>query len=158
LTGKYWYVLWPFGTFYTHLRYFMTIWYILCSIGTFFPVLVSCNKKNLATLTGRKIFAPFIYLQCHFRVLNSIYFVIVRIWGNWEIVLNINLYISSTYCILFYIRPLYRLEQNQAKSLESRNCPLFDYLNPYRLNVCYKWHQGQIRKSVRSLVIESAHL
>jgi hypothetical protein len=30
------YVLWPFG--------------ILCSFGTFFPVLVSCTKKNLATL------------------------------------------------------------------------------------------------------------
>jgi hypothetical protein len=28
----------------------MTIWYILCSLVTFFPVLVSCNKKNLATL------------------------------------------------------------------------------------------------------------
>jgi hypothetical protein len=32
------------------LRYFMTIWYTLYSFGTFFPVLVSCNKKNLATL------------------------------------------------------------------------------------------------------------
>jgi hypothetical protein len=28
----------------------MTIWYNLCSFGTFFPVLVSCTKKNLATL------------------------------------------------------------------------------------------------------------
>jgi hypothetical protein len=28
----------------------MTIRYILCSFGTFFPVLVSCTKKNLATL------------------------------------------------------------------------------------------------------------
>jgi hypothetical protein len=28
----------------------MTIWYILCSFGPFFPVLVSCTKKNLATL------------------------------------------------------------------------------------------------------------
>jgi hypothetical protein len=43
--------------FYGHLEYFvnildffMTIWYILCSFGTFFPVLVSCTKKNLATL------------------------------------------------------------------------------------------------------------
>jgi hypothetical protein len=28
----------------------MTIWYILCSFGAFCPVLVSCTKKNLATL------------------------------------------------------------------------------------------------------------
>jgi hypothetical protein len=28
----------------------MTIWYILYPFGTFFPVLVSCTKKNLATL------------------------------------------------------------------------------------------------------------
>jgi hypothetical protein len=44
--------------FYGHLEYFMKIWdilhitirYILHSFGTFFPVLVSCTKKNLATL------------------------------------------------------------------------------------------------------------
>jgi hypothetical protein len=35
----------------------MTIWYIFCSFGTFFPVLVSCTKKNLATLVGPKIVA-----------------------------------------------------------------------------------------------------
>jgi hypothetical protein len=28
----------------------MAVWYISCSFGTFFPVLVSCTKKNLATL------------------------------------------------------------------------------------------------------------
>jgi hypothetical protein len=28
----------------------MTIWYSLHSFGTFSPVLVSCTKKNLATL------------------------------------------------------------------------------------------------------------
>jgi hypothetical protein len=33
-----------------HLGYFMTVGYILCSLGTFFPELVSCAKKNLATL------------------------------------------------------------------------------------------------------------
>jgi hypothetical protein len=32
------------------LVHFVFIWYILCSFGTFFPVLVSCTKKNLATL------------------------------------------------------------------------------------------------------------
>jgi hypothetical protein len=32
----------------------MTIWYILCSFGTFLPVLVSCTKKNLATLLPTK--------------------------------------------------------------------------------------------------------
>jgi hypothetical protein len=49
--------------FYDHLEYnvnilefFMTIWYILCSFGTLFPVLVSCTKKNLATLVYMTIF------------------------------------------------------------------------------------------------------
>jgi hypothetical protein len=45
-----WDILSPFAIFYDHLGYFMTIWYNLCSFGTFFPVLVSCTKKNLATL------------------------------------------------------------------------------------------------------------
>jgi hypothetical protein len=35
----------------------MTIWYILCLLGTFFPVLVSCVKKNPATLIRAK-FSP----------------------------------------------------------------------------------------------------
>jgi hypothetical protein len=48
--GKNGYILWPFGIFYGHLGYFMTIWYILCSFGTFVPVLVSWTNKNLATL------------------------------------------------------------------------------------------------------------
>jgi hypothetical protein len=39
-----WYILHPFGIFYDHLVHFVIIWYI-------FPVLVSCTKKNLATLT-----------------------------------------------------------------------------------------------------------
>jgi hypothetical protein len=43
-------MLWLLGIFYRHLGYFITLWYILCSSGTFFPVLVSCTKKNLATL------------------------------------------------------------------------------------------------------------
>jgi hypothetical protein len=46
---------WPFGIFYGHLRYFITIWCILCSFGTFFPVLVSCTKKNLATLSSETL-------------------------------------------------------------------------------------------------------
>jgi hypothetical protein len=40
--GKFWnayikwgYILLPFGIFYRHLEYFMTIRYILCSFGTF---------------------------------------------------------------------------------------------------------------------------
>jgi hypothetical protein len=48
--GKCWYILWSFGIVYGHLRCFVSIGYILCSFGTFFPVLVSCTKKNLATL------------------------------------------------------------------------------------------------------------
>jgi hypothetical protein len=46
------------GPFYAHLVYFTALGYILwlfhtCnlwSFGTLFPVLVSCTKKNLATL------------------------------------------------------------------------------------------------------------
>jgi hypothetical protein len=45
----------PFGIFYGHSGYFMTIWYILCPFGTYFPVLVSSIVKNLATLRGTKI-------------------------------------------------------------------------------------------------------
>jgi hypothetical protein len=37
---------------YGHLGYFMTPWYVLCLFGAVFPVLVSCTKKNLATLGG----------------------------------------------------------------------------------------------------------
>jgi hypothetical protein len=43
-----WYILLPFGIVYGHLVYFLVIWYI-------FPVLVRCNKKNLATLTQTEI-------------------------------------------------------------------------------------------------------
>jgi hypothetical protein len=40
------------GTLYTYiyLVYFVAIWYILWSFGTLSPILVSCTKKNLATL------------------------------------------------------------------------------------------------------------
>jgi hypothetical protein len=44
---KYFLDIW---NFYGHLEYFETIWYILFSFGTFFHILVSCTKKNLATL------------------------------------------------------------------------------------------------------------
>jgi hypothetical protein len=47
---KSWHNYWPFGLFYGHWKYFMAIWYILWSFGIFVPVLVSCTKKNLATL------------------------------------------------------------------------------------------------------------
>jgi hypothetical protein len=48
------------GKFYGHLVYFTNIWYVyfvliwyICwSFGIFFPVLVCCNKKNLAALVG----------------------------------------------------------------------------------------------------------
>jgi hypothetical protein len=39
-----WNILWIFGIFCDHLLDIVLIWYI-------FPVLVSCTKKNLATLT-----------------------------------------------------------------------------------------------------------
>jgi hypothetical protein len=65
--GKCLYILWPFGIFYRHLGYFMTIWYILCSFGTFFPVLVSCTDENLATLMNTfflRCQAYLVYLLC----------------------------------------------------------------------------------------------
>jgi hypothetical protein len=49
------YILWPFGIFYRHLGYFMTIWYFSCSFGTFFPVWVIFTQKNLATLRRSSI-------------------------------------------------------------------------------------------------------
>jgi hypothetical protein len=51
--GKCLYISWPFGIFYGHCGFFMTIWYIGCSFGALFPVLVSCTKKNLATLVAK---------------------------------------------------------------------------------------------------------
>jgi hypothetical protein len=41
----------------------MTIWYILCLFGTFFHVLVSCTKKNLATLIEIKRFGACLQSQ-----------------------------------------------------------------------------------------------
>jgi hypothetical protein len=35
--GKFWYILWPFGLFYGHGKYFMAIWCILWSFGIFSP-------------------------------------------------------------------------------------------------------------------------
>jgi hypothetical protein len=45
-----WNILWI-------VEIFLTIWRILSSFGAFFPVLVSCTKKNLATLvnTGMRV-------------------------------------------------------------------------------------------------------
>jgi hypothetical protein len=64
-----------FGIFYNHLA-------LLCSFGTFLPVLVSCIKKNLATLNLRgppKSIAIFLFahhwpLRFHVRIDMTIYF------------------------------------------------------------------------------------
>jgi hypothetical protein len=37
---------------YDHLVNFPAIWYMFLLFGTFLPVLVCCDKKNLATLLG----------------------------------------------------------------------------------------------------------
>jgi hypothetical protein len=42
-----WYILCPFGRFCGHLVHYLVIWHI-------FPVLVCCDKKNLATLYESK--------------------------------------------------------------------------------------------------------
>jgi hypothetical protein len=47
--------------FYGQLEYFTDIWDILLQGGTFFPVLVSCAKKNLATLVAVATFQMFLY-------------------------------------------------------------------------------------------------
>jgi hypothetical protein len=44
-----WSISWPSGIFYDFVVYFKVIWYIL-------PALVSCSKKNLATLAKKKNF------------------------------------------------------------------------------------------------------
>jgi hypothetical protein len=51
------------GLFYGHLEYFTAIWYIFGkfsgnSVCIFFPVLVSCVKKNLATLGTTRVGTP----------------------------------------------------------------------------------------------------
>jgi hypothetical protein len=43
--GKCWHILLPFGIFYGHLVYFMTIWYILWLFGIYFLSFGSCTKK-----------------------------------------------------------------------------------------------------------------
>jgi hypothetical protein len=48
--------MWPRLIFYGRLIYLIAIWYIMCTFGIFFPVLVSCPKKNLATLEGSSTF------------------------------------------------------------------------------------------------------
>jgi hypothetical protein len=45
-SGRCWNILKPFGLFYGHLVYFVTIWNILWLFAIFFPVLVCCDKKN----------------------------------------------------------------------------------------------------------------
>jgi hypothetical protein len=54
LNGKCCYILWRFGIFYRHLGNFMTIRYNKCAFDTFFLILVSCTKKNLATLKRKR--------------------------------------------------------------------------------------------------------
>jgi hypothetical protein len=51
-----------FGVLHAHLLFllpfcyiFMASWYFYCQFGTFFPILVCCTKKNLATLTRRRL-------------------------------------------------------------------------------------------------------
>jgi hypothetical protein len=57
--GKFWSVVMedvsifygPFGQFYGHLAYFKAFWYTYFMVIWYvLPVLVSCGKKNLATL------------------------------------------------------------------------------------------------------------
>jgi hypothetical protein len=50
--GRCWYISWPFCLLYDQLVHFEAIWYILWSFSIFFPVLVCCNKENLATLVS----------------------------------------------------------------------------------------------------------
>jgi hypothetical protein len=53
-----WSILLPSGILYVFLLYFKVIWYIL-------PVLVTCSKKNLATLLKRVLAAIGMMLHNH---------------------------------------------------------------------------------------------
>jgi hypothetical protein len=67
--AKCWYILWPFGIFYSHmygifnghLVYFKAIGCICGNlvyfeiIGTYFPVLVCCIEKHLAVLVPKHV-------------------------------------------------------------------------------------------------------
>jgi hypothetical protein len=67
--GKSWYILWSFGLFYGHCKYFMNIWYILWSFGVFYGHLV--------------YFSPFWY------------FVQRKIWQPcWRVKSNLGSYVS----------------------------------------------------------------
>jgi hypothetical protein len=46
-----WYILWPFGVFYVYLVYFF--------------VLVSCSRKNLATLATSSLATPYLLCNSH---------------------------------------------------------------------------------------------
>jgi hypothetical protein len=59
-------ILHTIGIFYDHLVQFVIIRYV----GTFFPVLVSCTKKNLATLVPSLQLLELLY--CRFNNLYSI--------------------------------------------------------------------------------------
>jgi hypothetical protein len=50
--------LWPFGIFYAHLGYFMTIWYLhFVFIWSIFPVLGTVHQKNLAALVHAQVWS-----------------------------------------------------------------------------------------------------
>jgi hypothetical protein len=61
------------GIFYGNLVYFMLVLYILCMAFWYiygnlvhFPILVSCSKKNLATLPQTALIGP-LYLNSSFE-------------------------------------------------------------------------------------------
>jgi hypothetical protein len=49
--GKYWYILWPFGIFNSHLVYFVAVWYIF----SFLVCLVQEKSGNHARRQGRNV-------------------------------------------------------------------------------------------------------
>jgi nitrogen fixation/metabolism regulation signal transduction histidine kinase len=72
-----WNFLWWFGIVYDHLVHFVSIWYV-------FPVLVSCTKKNLATLTKNvkyvpcRVFTMCTYVHCNAVIFVALFLLLVR--------------------------------------------------------------------------------
>jgi hypothetical protein len=106
------------------LGYFMTIRYILCSFGTFFPVLVSCSKKNLATLHSPAI-VPMKFSRLEFskknpsnwhdkQICESRYIHMYHMLHSMYVIWGPSRYLERCKMILFYFltMPLFLLFQH----------------------------------------------
>jgi hypothetical protein len=117
--------VWSFGLFYGHLGYFMTIWYILCSFGAYFLVLVSCTKKNLATL---------------FEAGNGVLFVSLNLIGisrNWVYLAIIFCAIATPWSLRYQVF-LFKIER--AKNFKSASSSKFYLIILFQLIGFITWN------------------